>query len=180
MYRFASFSLFACRRVTGISHVERDRTHLAQTRRYSSVGLGYTVTSGEPYYVPGCTTMAQSQQGQWVFYNALIPQSAWSVPAQRMLQYIPAPNSADGTFATSAYDQILRDDKGATRVDANTVWDCFRLTTSLTTSISTIPTAARAVQRKVRRDTRIVPVPRNREVECSVAAVGYGHRRVTH
>jgi hypothetical protein len=82
--------------------------------------LGYTVTSGEPYYVPGCTTIAQSQQGQCVFYNAIIPQSAWSVPAQRMLQYIPAPNNADGTFATSAYNQTLRDDKGALRLDANT------------------------------------------------------------
>jgi hypothetical protein len=36
-----------------------------------------------------------------------------------MLQYIPAPNSAGG-FATSSYNQILRDDKGAIRVDANT------------------------------------------------------------
>ncbi len=35
-----------------------------------------------------------------------------------MLQYIPAPNTANGSFATSAYNQILRDDKGAVRVDA--------------------------------------------------------------
>jgi Carboxypeptidase regulatory-like domain/TonB dependent receptor len=89
--------------------------------------LGYAVTSGEPYYFTAgeanpaggtygtnCTLSAQC-----VFPNAVIPQTVWSVPAQRMLQYIPAPNNANGTFATSAYNQILRDDKGAIRMDAN-------------------------------------------------------------
>jgi hypothetical protein len=79
--------------------------------------LGYRVTSGESYYVLGCTSPAQC-----VFPNAFIPQSAWSVPAQRMLQYIPAPNTPSGTFATSAFNQIVRDDKGAVRIDANTRW----------------------------------------------------------
>jgi hypothetical protein len=36
-----------------------------------------------------------------------------------MLQYIPAPNTVGG-FATSAYNQMLRDDKAGARVDANT------------------------------------------------------------
>jgi hypothetical protein len=76
--------------------------------------LGYTVVSGEPYYVAGCTTSAQC-----VFPNAVIPQAAWSTPAQRMLQYIPAPNTANG-FATSSFNQILRDDKAGLRVDGNT------------------------------------------------------------
>jgi len=81
--------------------------------------LGYSVVSGEPYYVPGCATSAQC-----VFPNAVVPQSAWSVPAQRMLQYIPAPNTVNASgqqvFASSAANQVLRDDKGAARVDANT------------------------------------------------------------
>jgi hypothetical protein len=77
--------------------------------------LGYTVTQGEPYYVPGCNGSTQC-----VFPNAVVPQSAWSTPAQRMLQYIPAPNTAGGTFATSAYNQTVRGDKAALRVDANT------------------------------------------------------------
>jgi len=77
--------------------------------------LGYTVVSGESYYAPGCTTSAQC-----VFPNAVIPQSAWSTPAQRMLQYIPAPNTASGTFATSSFNQTVRDDKAGIRVDANT------------------------------------------------------------
>jgi hypothetical protein len=69
--------------------------------------LGYTVTSGEPYLS--------------VFPNAKIPQSAWSVPAQRMLQYIPAPNIVNG-FATSAYNQTVRDDKAGARMDVNSRW----------------------------------------------------------
>ena len=76
--------------------------------------LGYGVTSGESYYVAGCT-----KSSQCVFPNAVIPQSAWSLPAQRLLQYIPAPNSTIG-FSTSASNQIVRDDKGAMRIDANT------------------------------------------------------------
>jgi hypothetical protein len=82
--------------------------------------LGYPVQQGEPYYLNGCT-QANAQAGQCVFGNAQIPQSAWSVPAQRMLEYIPAPNTANG-FATSAFNQTLRDDKAGARVDANTRW----------------------------------------------------------
>jgi hypothetical protein len=82
--------------------------------------LGYPVQQGEPYYLNGCT-QADAQAGQCVFGNAQIPQSAWSVPAQRMLEYIPAANTANG-FATSAYNQTLRDDKAGARVDANTRW----------------------------------------------------------
>ena len=79
--------------------------------------LGYNVVAGETYYVSGCNTSAQC-----VFPNAVIPQSAWSTPAQKLLQYIPAPNTHGGTFATSAYNQTLRNDKGAFRLDANTRW----------------------------------------------------------
>ena len=82
--------------------------------------LGYTVSQGEPYYFSGCTT-ADAEAGQCVFGNAQIPQRAWSVPAQRLIQYIPAPNNADG-FATSAYNQTVRDDKAGARMDANTRW----------------------------------------------------------
>jgi hypothetical protein len=67
--------------------------------------LGYPVVAGELY--------------SGVFPTGVIPQSAWSVPAQRLLQYIPAPNGAN-VFATSSFNQIVRDDKGAVRVDGNT------------------------------------------------------------
>jgi hypothetical protein len=79
--------------------------------------LGYAVASGESYYVPGCAFSSQC-----VFPNAIIPQAVWSTPAQRMLQYIPAPNNADGSFSTSSYNQTLRDDKAGARLDANTRW----------------------------------------------------------
>ncbi|MFZ1938231.1 MAG: carboxypeptidase regulatory-like domain-containing protein [Terracidiphilus sp.] len=82
--------------------------------------LGYAVSQGEPYYFRGCTA-ADAQAGQCVFGNAQIPENAWSVPAQRMLTYIPAPNNADG-FATSTYNQTVQDDKAGARVDANSRW----------------------------------------------------------
>ena len=77
--------------------------------------LGYGVSPGEPYYTPGC-----SNPSQCVFPNAIIPQRAWSVPAQNLLKYIPAPNTSSGFFSTSSVDKILRDDKGGMRVDAGT------------------------------------------------------------
>lgn len=79
--------------------------------------LGYGVTAGEPYYFPGCTTPAQC-----VLPNATIPKTAWSAPAVNLLQYIPTPNNANGTFSTSAWNQTLRDDKGSYRLDATTRW----------------------------------------------------------
>jgi hypothetical protein len=79
--------------------------------------LGYPVSAGEPYYTPGCTNSAQC-----VLPNAIVPQSAWSAPAQNLLKYIPAPNLPGNVFSTSAYNQILNDDKIGERVDANTRW----------------------------------------------------------
>jgi len=76
--------------------------------------LGYPVKAGEPYYTPGCTSTSQC-----VFPNAVIPQSAFAVPAQNLLKYIPLPNSG-AYFTTSAYKGTLRDDKGSGRLDANT------------------------------------------------------------
>ena len=79
--------------------------------------LGYAVSPGEPYYTPGCTSTAQC-----VLPGARIPQRAWSTPAKNLLQYIPQPNQGTRMFTTSAYDQALRDDKGAARADLNTRW----------------------------------------------------------
>jgi hypothetical protein len=78
--------------------------------------LGYPVSAGENYYTPGCTSAT------CVLPNAAIPQSGWSAPATNLLQYIPAANNANDTFSTSAFNQTLRDDKGAYRLDANTRW----------------------------------------------------------
>jgi hypothetical protein len=79
--------------------------------------LGYGVTAGEPYYVPGCVSPVQC-----VLPNAVIPTSAWSAPAQHLLQYIPIPNVGNENFSTSAVNGNLVDDKGAFRLDASTGW----------------------------------------------------------
>jgi hypothetical protein len=106
--------------------------------------LGYPVNSAEPFYFTASminpatinpTTGAGTPFGynctnntQCVFPNttggvgAMIPQSAVSGPGQNLLQYIPKPNVGTNLFATSAYNQTLRDDKGAYRLDANTRW----------------------------------------------------------
>ncbi|MBZ5580475.1 MAG: TonB-dependent receptor [Acidobacteriia bacterium] len=74
--------------------------------------LGYGVSPNERYYVPGCTTTAVC-----VFPNAIIPQRAWSAPAQHLLAYIPPPNAGPGAFSTGADGKVLRDDKGSVRAD---------------------------------------------------------------
>jgi hypothetical protein len=75
--------------------------------------LGYGVTPGEPYYVPGCTLNTTC-----VFPNAVIPQSVMTTPSQNLLKYIPMPNSGP-YYSTAAFNQTLRDDKGSVRVDYN-------------------------------------------------------------
>jgi Carboxypeptidase regulatory-like domain len=82
-----------------------------------SQSFGYPVSAGEPYYFSSCTSTTAC-----VLPTLQIPTSAWSGPATNLLQYIPAPNSSDNQFSTSAYNQALRDDKGAVRIDANTGW----------------------------------------------------------
>ncbi len=91
--------------------------------------LGHTVSAGEPYYYTAGQTNPNTGapygsnctlNSQCVFPNAFIPQSAWSLPAQKLLHYIPAPNLADGNFATSSYNQLVTDNKGAIRIDGNT------------------------------------------------------------
>src|SRR5207247_10269032 len=77
--------------------------------------LGYQVSPGERYYTPGCASAAQC-----VFPNAVIPGQVWSTPAQRLLPYIPEPNSGENQFSTGAFAKTVRDDKAAFRGDANT------------------------------------------------------------
>ena len=96
--------------------------------------LNYPVKQGNPYYFTqgenyivgeGSSSTIQTyshdciSSSECVFPNAVIPQNAWSVPAQRMKTYIPAPNTAAGTFATSAYNQTVQDEKTGLRLDAN-------------------------------------------------------------
>jgi len=77
--------------------------------------LGYGVSTGEAYYTPGCTSATEC-----VFPNAVIPQSAWSAPAQHLLQYIPLPNVGTSEYSNASLAQRLNDGKGSARVDAQT------------------------------------------------------------
>ncbi|HEV7966083.1 MAG TPA: TonB-dependent receptor [Candidatus Acidoferrales bacterium] len=81
----------------------------------SATGAPVTVSPGEPYYTAGCTSYANC-----VFPNAAFPMSAWSAPAQHLLQYIPGPNIGDSIFSTGSASETVRDDKGSIRADTGT------------------------------------------------------------
>jgi hypothetical protein len=76
---------------------------LAQT--LSNV-LGYRVTPGEPFSI--------------VFPGNVIPQSAFAIPATKMLQYIPSPNIGANSFESTSEALTVHDEKAAGRIDWNT------------------------------------------------------------
>ena len=78
--------------------------------------LGRTITTGEPYFTPGCTEAS----GNCVFPGGVIPDAAWSAPARALLAYIPAPNVGTNVFSTSRENQTLADNKAALRLDWKT------------------------------------------------------------
>ncbi len=67
--------------------------------------LGYSVTTGEAYTS--------------VFPNGVIPQSAWSAPGKNLLTYVPSPNVSANQYSTSAFAEIVLDNKGSARIDWN-------------------------------------------------------------
>ena len=82
--------------------------------------LGYPVTSGEPYWKPGCNNRADALAGVCVFPNQTIPQSAWSAVSKSTLKFIPAPTGFRGGtpfFSTSAEKRRVNDDKTGHRVN---------------------------------------------------------------
>ena len=81
--------------------------------------LGYTVPRANLTICAACTLSRRS--GRCVFPNAVIPQNAWSVPAQRMLQYIPAPNTA-AVLPRPPITRPCATTRRALRLDANTRW----------------------------------------------------------
>jgi len=74
--------------------------------------LGYTVTSGEPYSPPTCTSTADC-----VFPGDIIPTSAFASPVLPTLKYIPLPNTGGNLFTTSGQNRRVVDDKAGQRVD---------------------------------------------------------------
>src|SRR5580700_3326647 len=67
--------------------------------------LGYQVAKNEAFFTPGCT------QSTCVFPGAVIPQSAFAVPATRLLQYIPSPNIGTNGFESSGEALTIHDEK---------------------------------------------------------------------
>ena len=79
--------------------------------------LGYTVTNGEPYSSPNCTSTANC-----VFPGGVIPQRAWSKPALNILPFIPLGNvdPVAGVYSDNSQKNRIQDDKAGQRVDLNT------------------------------------------------------------
>lgn len=106
-----------------ISAVRGDSVALNNTMdEVLSSRLGYPVTSGEPYWIPGCDTAADGLAGMCVFPGQMIPQSIWSPVSAATLKFIPRPiGSLGGTpfFSSSAEKQAVRDDKLGARIDLN-------------------------------------------------------------
>ena len=83
--------------------------------------LGYNVWAGEPYYIAASTSAAAcSSSSQCVFPNAVVPSSAWSVPAKNLMQYIPQPTFGLNQFSSSSENEILDDNKASARFDLHT------------------------------------------------------------
>jgi hypothetical protein len=82
-----------------------------------SQNLASGVQAGDPYSTraTGCTAGRPA-----VFQSGTIPQSAWSTPGRNLLQYIPIPNISATQYSTAAFEEKVRDDKAASRIDANT------------------------------------------------------------
>ena len=68
--------------------------------------LGYQVASGEAF--------------SSVFPGNVIPQSAFALPATKMLQYIPSPNLGANNFESTSQALTIHDEKAAGRIDWNT------------------------------------------------------------
>jgi Carboxypeptidase regulatory-like domain len=81
--------------------------------------LGYTVAQGEAYSFVGCNST--DPVAGCVFPGGVIPQSAWSVPASKILPYIPAPTlpGAANNYSNNSGRDIVNDDKIGERVDFN-------------------------------------------------------------
>jgi hypothetical protein len=105
---------------------------LAQTL---SGRLGYQVNNGESFYAPGCTSNTQC-----AFPNAIIPQTAFGLPATKMLQFIPSPNVGSNQFSSGAEKRRTNDDKGSARIDADSAkYGNLSANTSSIATTSTIP-----------------------------------------
>src|SRR5438094_7855617 len=80
--------------------------------------LGYTVVNNEPYSTPACNTTDYTSPTGCVFPNGVIPSSAFSTPAIKILPYIPL-GDGNGNFADANQRNRIGDNKYGQRVDFN-------------------------------------------------------------
>src|SRR5205823_4448561 len=66
--------------------------------------LGYTVVNNEPYSTPACNTTDYTSPTGCVFPNGVIPSSAFSTPAIKILPYIPL---GDGNGKSARWDYAI-------------------------------------------------------------------------
>ena len=94
------------------------------TQRLAPV-TGQTVVNGEPYSSATCNsttwTDPVSTPNGCVFPGGVIPQAAWSLPASKILPYIPAPtlSGAINNYSNNSQKDSIRDNKYGQRVDFN-------------------------------------------------------------
>lgn len=81
--------------------------------------LGYPVTNNEPYWVAGCNTLQDAQNGVCVFPGGIIPRAAWSPAAIGTLSYIPTNVDALGNYSDNSQRNRITDNKIGERVDFN-------------------------------------------------------------
>ncbi len=116
---FSNVTSIGYQPLTGV--VRGDTSSNAFPATLSSL-LGYTVSPGEPYWVPGCSTQADAEAGMCVFPNEIIPQKAWSAPAKDLLRYFPNPTgfiNGQPFFGTSSAETRYQEDKFSGRIDWN-------------------------------------------------------------
>ncbi len=80
-----------------------------------SAATGQTVTNGEPYSTPTCTST--SGANPCVFPNGVIPQAAWAAPAIGILPYIPLGDPLTGNYTNNSQKNTVKDDKFGQRID---------------------------------------------------------------
>lgn len=127
-----STSTTGCRQLTTPTTVSGDnfasQILVPNVNSAAKSGLPYYFTASEyepidpknPNVVPSTYGHNCTSATECVLPTLNIPETAWSSPAQHLLQYIPSPNVGAGQFSTSANSETVRDDKGSVRLDANT------------------------------------------------------------
>jgi len=90
-----------------------------------ATATGQTVSTGEPYSTASCNSTVWSDPvstpNGCVFPGGVIPQAAWSIPATKILSFIPAPTLPGDSqnYSDNSQRNVANDNKFGERVDFN-------------------------------------------------------------